>query len=391
MIAERQTLAALAADQRRRFEHGESATTLVRERAAAVDAICIEAFEQFVASPAAPTFSSVALVAVGGYGRGELHPYSDVDLLVLVDETPDDTQPDLLQPDAHRKSESAQCGSQSVIGDIERLIAHLWDCGLEVGHAVRTVADCVAEAERDITVATNLMESRLLAGSAPLYAAMCDATGPARQWPAREFFVAKTAEQQARHARFHDTAYKLEPNVKESPGGLRDIQMIGWVAKRHFGDLKEFLTGSEYQQLLAGQDYLWRVRFALHLVTGRREDRLLFDHQLKLSKLFGYEDVGHSLGVEQFMQQYYRTIIDLSRLNEVLLQLFQEAILYDGAGSEPTPIDEHFEAVNGYVQVRDADVFERTPSALLELFLVLQRNPDLNGVRSNTSASRTCT
>ena len=351
-----------------------------------VDRICIDAFALFFSrrKGAAPTFSGaaptitseVALVAVGGYGRGELHPHSDVDLLVLVEDTPDTTQTDFLGQDGS--------ASTPALGEVERLIAHLWDCGLEVGHSVRTVADCVAEAERDITIATNLMEARLLAGSAPLFDAMRDATGPARQWPVREFFVAKSAEQQARHARFHDTAYKLEPNVKESPGGLRDIHMIGWVAKRHFGDLKEFLTDSEYQQLLAGQDYLWRVRFALHLVTGRREDRLLFDHQLKLAKMFGFQDVGHSLGVEQFMQQYYRTIIDLSRLNEVLLQLFQEAILYDGAAAEPAPINARFEAVNGYVQVRDADVFERTPAALLEIFHVLQQHPDLNGLRAQT-------
>lgn len=338
----------------------------MRERAAAVDEVCRAAYVRFLDSRHKGAAPTVALVAVGGYGRGELHPYSDVDLLVLV-------------PDPSRRE-----GAAPTVGNLEAFVAFLWDCGIEIGHSVRTVAQCVTDAAADITIATNLMESRLLAGPVALFDEMRAATGPDRVWPAREFFAAKVAEQQARHARFHDTAYKLEPNVKESPGGLRDIQMIGWVAKRHYGDLKNFLTASEYRQLQAGQDYLWRVRFALHVVTGRREDRLLFDHQLKLARLFGYEDVGHSLGVEQFMQKYYRTIIELSRLNEVLLQLFQEAIVHGDTAPAAEPINARFEAVNGFLQVKDPALFEEQPSALLEIFHLLQQRPELNGVRAET-------
>lgn len=362
----RRALAALDAEQRARFEAGEPASTLVRERAAKVDGLCVAAFEHAFDG----TVPRVALVAVGGYGRGELHPCSDVDVLVLLDDTID---------------------AESVSGQVERFVAELWDCGLEVGHAVRTVAECAALAEDDITIATSLMESRLLAGPPRLLEAMREATGPEHLWPGREFFEAKWAEQQARHARYHDTAYKLEPNVKESPGGLRDIQMIGWVAKRHFGvatlaDLVEqgFLTDAEYAQLVAGQDFLWQVRFALHLVTGRREDRLLFDHQRTLARLAGYTDADHTLAVEQFMQRYYRTIIDLSRLNDLLLQLFQEAILLDGAEQEPAPINPRFEEVNGFMQATDDRVFQRQPSALLEIFHLLQQNPHLKGVRAKT-------
>ncbi|MCA1799245.1 MAG: [protein-PII] uridylyltransferase [Xanthomonadaceae bacterium] len=366
----RESLAALNAEQAERFQNAERASVLVRERAEAVDGICRSAFAEFFGSECGSgPLAAISLIAVGGYGRGELHPCSDVDLMLLV----------------------AEDATDELRGRIESLVAFLWDCGLEVGHSVRTVAQCVTEAERDITVATNLMESRPVAGSTQLYHEMRAVTGPDRVWPGRAFFEAKWAEQQARHARYHDTAYKLEPNVKESPGGLRDIQMIGWVAKRHFGvaTLAElvgqgFLTEGEYEQLSAGQDFLWQVRFALHVITGRREDRLLFDHQQKLAKTFGYRDAGHSLAVEQFMQRYYRAIIDLSRLNEVLLQLFQEAILHAGERQEPAPINPRFEEVNGFLQITHPRVFEDTPSALLEIFHLLQQNPHLKGVRAET-------
>ena len=191
---------------------------------------------------------------------------------------------------------------------------------------MRGVKDCVRESKKDITVATNLMEARLIVGDAGLFERMRQATSAGKCWPSRKFFEAKWAEQRARHHKFHDTAYNLEPNVKEGPGGLRDIQMIGWVAKRHFGTdtLHElvshgFLTESEYESLTQGQGFLWQVRFALHILTGRREDRLLFDYQRTLAKKFGYSDDDANLAVEKFMKRYYRTIMDLSRLNEMLL------------------------------------------------------------------------
>src|SRR5258708_39603701 len=171
---------------------------------------------------------------------------------------------------------------------------------------------------------------------------MQDALKPEHVWPVEKFFRAKLAEQHARHRKYDDSGYKLEPNVKESPGGLRDIHTIGWVAKRHFGTdtLDElvahgFLTREELRKLQAGQSFLWRVRFGLHVLTGRREDRLLFDYQIKLAKLFGYEDASFTLAVEQLMQKYYRTVMDISLLNEMLLQLFREAILTQSAAPLP--------------------------------------------------------
>ena len=189
--------------------------------------------------------------------------------------------------------------------------------------------------------------------------------------------------------RYFDTAYNLEPNVKSRPGGLRDIQTIGWVAKRHFGTdtLDElvahgFLTREELRKLKAGQSFLWKVRFGLHVLTGRREDRLLFDYQIKLAKLFGYEDASFTLAVEQLMQKYYRTVMDISLLNEMLLQLFREAILTQSG--PPVPINPRFQIRNDYLEVTHPEVFARYPSALLELFVLLQQHPEVRGVRAET-------
>ena len=193
------------------------------------------------------------------------------------------------------------------------------------------------------------MESRLVIGPQPLFNAMKETIAPDKLWPSDEFFEAKREEQRERHTRYDDTAYKLEPNVKGSPGGLRDIQMIGWVAKRHFGveTLDElvdhkFLTPGQLRILHDGQAFLWRVRFALHVLTGRGEDRILFDHQTRLATMLGYEDATYTLGVEQMMQRYYRTVMDLSRLNEMLLQLFEEAILMDPQ-AVPKQLNERFQ------------------------------------------------
>jgi [protein-PII] uridylyltransferase len=210
-------------------------------------------------------------------------------------------------------------------------------------------------------------------------------------WPGREFFRAKWEEQIARHRKFYDTAFNLEPNIKEGPGGLRDIQMIGWVAKRHFGaetlhDLvgHGFLTAEEYLALLEGQTFLWKVRYGLHTLAKRREDRLLFDHQRTLARLFGYRDDDKRLAVEHFMKDYYRAVMELERLNEMLLQLFQEEILYAEESGEPQPINRRFQSRHGFVEVIQPDIFDRNPFALLEIFLVLAQKPELKGVRAGT-------
>jgi [protein-PII] uridylyltransferase len=345
------------------YARGEPVTELVRTWSHEIDRLITAAWRRFLPE------ASAAVVAVGGYGREELHPSSDIDLLILVG-------------DGH---------AERLGGVIGSLVIFLWDIGLEIGHAVRTVAECRREAADDITVVTNLLEARLIDGDAALFERMRIAVGPDSIWPSEEFFAAKREEQRKRRQKYGDTAYNLEPNVKENPGGLRDIQMIAWVTKRHFGadslhQLVEqgFLTETEYLGLCEGQALLWRIRFALHRLTGRREDRLLFDYQRTLADEFGFTDQGDNLAVEQFMQQYYRTVMELNRLNEMLMQLFQEAILLHDQIGPPEPINKRFQVRSGYLEVTNPQVFVRSPFALLEIFLVLQQRPQLHGVRAST-------
>ena len=314
----------------------------------------------------------IALIAVGGYGRGELHPKSDIDLMVLLKEEENQKTKDLL----------------------EKFLMLLWDIGLEIGHSVRTVEECVEESTRDITVATNIMEARLLTGDETLFSKMKEKTSAKHIWDSKSFFQAKLEEQIQRNGKFNDTAYNLEPNLKESRGGLRDIQMIGWVAKRHFNahslhDLvkENFLLDDELKTLLEGQHLLWRIRCSLHYLAGRREDRLLFDYQRDLANEFGFidkEENSRNEAIEQFMQQYYRTVIELERLNEMLLQHFREVIIYADVDTDAELINDSFQVRHGYIETTPENVFKNNPGAILELFLVLQNYPDIQGVRAAT-------
>jgi len=351
---------------RQLFSEDASVEALVRARARFIDVLLQQAWQRQLDAGLA---QQISLLAVGGYGRGELHPASDVDLLVLV-------------PVAPPLTEAGR-------GQVEQLIAFLWDIGLEVGHSVRNPEQCAEESAADVGVMTTLIEARWLAGSTTLPVLMHAALTPEHVWPARDFFEAKVREQQERHAKANDTAYNLEPNVKNGPGGLRDLQTIAWVAKRHFGvnSLDElvtqgYLAPGELRKLKQAQSFLWKVRFGLHTLTGRHEDRLLFDHQIKLAQVFGYEDASYTLAVEQLMQRYYRTVLDVSFLNELLLQLFRDAILSDN--SPPQPLNPRFQIRNDYLDAVNADIFARAPSALLELFVLLQQNPQIRGVRAST-------
>lgn len=347
------------------FHEGQPADSLVHARAHLVDEVLREAWRRVL--PQAP--QGLALIAVGGYGRGELLPHSDIDILLL------------------HEAEALESNRDG----LERLTAFLWDMGLEVGQSVRTVAECVEEAARDITVITNLIEARFLTGDARLMQEMEASLTPDKIWPVDEFFRAKRSELLARYRKYDDTGYKLEPNVKESPGGLRDIHTLGWVARRHFGsqnlhELRQhgFLTKSESDELFASQDFLWRVRFALHMITGRKEDRLLFDHQIKVAGLFGYVDTDINRAVEQFMQLYYRTIKSLSCVNDMLLQLFEEAILHAGRDGPVEILNSRFQVRGGYIEARHDEVFREKPFAMLELFLLMQQHDGIEGVAAQT-------
>ena len=349
-----------------RFDEGAEAEQLIHDTSALIDQVLESSFSHFVQCEGK---SGCSLVAVGGYGRAELLPGSDIDLMILLARKPTRAQQDQLSA----------------------FLTFLWDIGLEVGHSVRTVRDCAREGKADVTVMTTMLEARLVVGSRELYDQFQQAIAPDRIWPAAQFFEAKLEEQKNRHLRFNDTAYNLEPNIKEGPGGLRDIQIIGWVAKRHFGvtSLEElvahdFITEAEYQLLSRGQAHLWRVRFALHRIAGRREDRLLFDYQKKIAESFGFESGEHNLAIEQFMQQYYRTIMELERLSEMLLQIFREEILLTRAQRKVTPLNERFNLRNNYIEVTHPQVFAQHPPALMELFLLISLNEHCEGVTAST-------
>ena len=329
-----------------RFDAGEDIDRLLAARTRAVDAVVRQAWQRCVGDT-----TDLALFAVGGYGRGELFPHSDIDVLVLAE--------DRAQADAHDA--------------LARLFALLWDAGLPVGHAVRSPAECTAAAADDITVLTALLEARPLQTNAAEVARLADAIDPARAWPPREYFVAKREELQVRHARFGDTSDNLEPNLKEGPGGLRDVQTLRWMALRVLGQrgleplvaLGQF-GADEYATLERERRVLSRLRWGLHLVAGRREERLRFDHQKSLAERLGHTDATGNLAVEQMMQGFYRAAALVLRIGERLLQRFEEQL--DGA-AVPEPVDDHFDLRRGYLTARDPH-WPHGPEEVFSLFAV---------------------
>jgi [protein-PII] uridylyltransferase len=346
-----------------RFREGEEVRTLVYERALFIDCILHYAWYQF------DWGDDISLLAVGGYGRGELHPRSDIDLLIL------------LQQD----------NAESYVDSLERFITLMWDIGLDIGHSVRSIDQCIEIARDDITVATNIMECRTVVGNQDLCLQLRKRSGPDSIWSVKDFFRAKWDEQIGRHKKHNNTEYNLEPNIKNAPGGLRDIQTIAWVAKRYFGvrTLKQlggkgFFTEEEFALLQNGEEYLWRVRYGLHMIAGRPEERLLFDHQRNLAKEFGFEDGDHSLAVEQFMHTYYRVVLSLRELNDVLIHFLDEAIFSSAIEAVVKPINPRFRLRDNYIEVIHDDVFKQDPSALLEIFVLMGNDSNIHGVRPET-------
>ncbi len=345
------------------FARRDNIRDLVQARAWVIEQLVLTAWNGTVGDG-----SGMELIAVGGFGRGELHPHSDADLLILC---PDDAD----RPD----------------DALEDFVRALWDADLHPGHGVRTVAECVEQAGADVTVATNLMESRLIDGGGELYRRMREATDAPALWPADEFFAAKSREQQERHDQFEDTVYNLEPDIKSGPGGLRDIQMVAWVAQRHFGTSTlhglvehDFLSEREHEELVKARNRLWEIRWALHEISGRAEERLLFDYQRKLAAVFGFEAPDDNSAVEAFMQRYYRTVMHVERLNEQLLQIFEEELLSGRRHLPSATIDDNFHLRHGYLELIDEQNFVRQPDLLLRIFLVLADNPEIRGVRAST-------
>ncbi len=346
-----------------RFHHNEDVRALVHELTSFIDLILHYAWHLYEWD------DDIALVAVGGYGRAELHPRSDIDLLILLDNK------------TGKKYDE----------NIQSLVTFLWDIGLDIGSSVRTVKECAKFAKSDITIATNLIESRTLNGKPQLLSELGRLTSPKKIWKIRDFYKAKWKEQTERHRKYNDNESDLEPNIKNSPGGLRDIQMISWVAKRYFGvkTLRElggrdFFTDHEYGLLRKGEDFLWKVRFGVHLIAGRADERLLLEYQRELAKTFGYEDSEKGLAVEQFMHTYYRTVIALRELNDVLLNYLSDVINNPKSKGKITPINDRFQMRNNYIEVTRDSIFDEHPSALLEIFVLMGNAPNIDGASAAT-------
>ncbi|OHC66312.1 MAG: [protein-PII] uridylyltransferase [Rhodocyclales bacterium GWA2_65_20] len=354
------TLQAGQAELKSAYETNADAGALLHGRASLVDGVLCDLWRD-IGMPA-----GTALAAVGGYGRGELFPASDVDLLILVP----------VGMDIHSEPR------------LEQLVGLLWDIGLDIGHSVRDVSGCLEEAERDITVKTTLLEARFLCGSRALFDKFEQRF--LRYLDVKAFFKAKQLELQERYARYNDTPYSLEPNCKESPGGMRDLQAILWVARAaHLGttwhDLADtvLVTAEEARQLARADEFLCHVRIRLHHLVRRREERLLFEHQEALAEAFAIKATHAKRASEVFMQRYYRNAKLVTQLNTLVLQNLFARIAHDGR-TPPIVIDEHFQMARELLDIRDDDVFEREPRAILEAFLTMERRSELKGMTART-------
>ncbi len=338
-----------------RYQLAGAPGPLLRRFANAVDDALIQCW-QAIGMP-----GDSVLVAVGGYGRGELFPYSDVDILILL-------------------AGPADAATQS---SIERLIGLMWDLGLDLGHSVRTEAECLHEAERDITVQTALIEARYVTGSRRHFARVKRVVEA--QLDVRLFFRAKLLELQQRHIKFQDTPFALEPNCKESPGGLRDLQVILWIARagklgNSWSQLarRGLLTPVEAHLLHRNEQLLKRLRIGLHLIAKRREDRLVFDVQQPLAEAMNIHASGTRRASETLMQRYYRAAKTVTQLNTIVLQNI-EVLLFEESAPQ-IPLNDRFQMVGSALEMREDDLFDRNPSAIFEAFLLMQKHSELKGM-----------
>ena len=354
----RQRLIDSRAELRSRYlEHG-SAPELLRDHRKLVDSQ-LKAVWQQLAMP-----GGIALVAVGGYGRGQLFPFSDIDLLLLL----------------------PQAADEALAQKLEQFVSVLWDIGLDVGHSVRTVAECVEMAAQDVTVQTSLLEARLLVGERTLFREFEEEF--VRALDPQQFMKAKRLEQEQRHVRYHDT--NLEPNIKETAGGLRDLQTILWISKAagigtRWSDLvrREIITRREAALLRKHEAFLQDLRVRLHYLAKRREERLVFDLQTALAVQMGLRDTAHRRASEHLMQRFYRTASEISQLNTIVLQNLGRIIL-PPRGRALRKINERFHGRNELLAANDEGLFRREPGAMLEAFVLLQQHHELKGMTATT-------
>ena len=310
----------------------------------------------------------ISIIAVGGYGRKELYPNSDTDLLILIED---------------RKKKSLQI-------HIREFLTFLWDVGIEVSHSTRSLNECIKEGRKDVSVATSLIESRYLYGSEDLFKSFQKKINKKGAfWKNKKFFKEKTLEQNNRHLQFNNTAYNLEPNIKNGPGGLRDLHNIFWIAKKIFSinsieelESLKILTEEQIIDFKSSWALLSRIRYSLHKITNRPENRLLFDYQRTLANEFGYKDQKHLLAVEVFMQDYYKAAKSISRLNEISLQILEQKILNKTIRTSEQVSS--FEIINNLIGLKKDITFTDNPSLLLEIFLQFQKNKNIKGIQSET-------
>ncbi len=353
-----------AQHQKEHFINGIQVTSLVHQRSEFIDNMLLSLWDIFELNQQA----DLAFVAVGGYGRGELHPLSDIDILFI----------------------SQGALSETTSTKISEFLTLLWDLKLDVGHSVRTLAECTKIADDDLTVATNLLESRQLCGNTETYNLLLDHFDSPTFWPSSVFYASKVDEQLTRHARYNDTAYNLEPDIKSTPGGLRDIHTLSWIARRHFGatSLREmskygFLTEGEFRELAECQDFLWRIRFALHLELRRYDNRLTFGHQSSVAELLQYQGEGVQ-GVERMMKDFYRTLQRVVELNKMLLQLFKHAIRDDSDAHKAITLDADFQIRDNLIEARKPALFQARPETILDMFLHVANHSDVEGIAAPT-------
>lgn len=346
------------------FTQNGNIVTLTRKLVSYIDELLISLFHKHTLEKG----NHICLLALGSYGRRELQLHSDIDLLLLHSETIPDTC-----------LKRAQC-----------FIQDCWDMGLDISHQITTVNACAELACKELSVISSVLDMHVLCGRGLLMEELLYKTHPLHMWTSHDYFFAKQQEQNRRYKKYNETAYNLEPNIKYGPGGLRDLQILLTIGKRHFGikNLAEginygFITEKEFEELLHCQHFLMSVRFALHVLAQKKEERLLFDYQIKLAALFGYQDTPQSLAIEQFMKAYFKVIKRTRELNDMLLQWFSEAIL-DLPIQNLTPLDEAFQLSNDYIEVRHPKVFEHNPQTLVQLFLWIAKSPHIKGVRANT-------
>ena len=335
----------------------------LNQRSENTDKLIREAFKQTDLA----SINDFGIFSVGGYGRGELHPYSDIDLL-------------LLSKTGLSKEEQTK---------IEKFISLLWDLGLEIGHSVRTLKQAKKQAREDVYTMTNMLEFRKIAGTDELHRMYLSIIDTKNLWRNKSFIQKKVQEQIDRHQSFNNTSYNLEPDIKSSPGGLRDIHTIDWLIKNSARNMSESdkltgaLTTEERKELNKAKYWLWVIRYLTHLEANREEDRLLFEHQIPVAMKLFPSAKSSNQAAEKLMHRYYRSSLSISEINSTFIQSIRENYELTKF-SRKKKLDSNFFIKNNLIHLYEMEGFKRNPSLLLDLFIKLSENPDVKGIGSQT-------